>query len=190
MIGDTHFGGNIMRILIAALVAGIAMFVWSSFAHVATPLGRIGVNTLPDESVTVGNLASAIGDKSGLYLFPMTTGQSPSTSAAVAPAGFLVFNAKERITMSPKTLVVEFLTELAECLIAAWLLAQTALATYAARAGFVAVVGLAAAVTTNIPYFNWYHFPLDYTLAYGFIELVGYAVAGLVLAVMLKPRTS
>jgi len=45
-------------------------------------------------------------------------------------------------------------------------------------------------VTTNIPYFNWYHFPLDYTLAYGFIEWVGYAVAGLVLAAMLKPQTS
>jgi len=179
-----------MRILIAGLLAAIAMFIWSSIAHVATPLGRIGVNTLPDESVTVGNLASAIGEKSGLYIFPMTSGESPSTSAAVAPAGFLVFNAKEQITMSPKTLVVEFLTELGECLIAAWLLAQTALAAYAARAGFVAVVGLAAAVTTNIPYFNWYHFPLDYTLSYGFIELVGYAVAGLVLAAMIKPRAA
>jgi len=48
-------------------------------------------------------------------------------------------------------------------------------------------VGLVAAITTNIPYLNWYSFPLDYTLAYSFIELAGYFVAGLVLAAILKP---
>jgi hypothetical protein len=49
---------------------------------------------------------------------------------------------------------------------------------------------LAAAITTNIPYLNWYSFPLDYTLSYGFIELVGYFVAGLVLAAILKPSAA
>ena len=57
-----------MRTLLAGIAAGIAMFIWSSIAHVATPLGMVGVSTLPDESVTVGNLASAIGDKGGLPL--------------------------------------------------------------------------------------------------------------------------
>jgi len=37
---------------------------------------------------------------------------------------------------------------------------------------------------------NWYSFPLDYTLAYGFIELVGYFVAGLVAAAILRPAAS
>jgi hypothetical protein len=179
-----------MRILLAGLAAGIAMFIWSSFAHVATPLGQVGVSTLPDESVTVGNLASAIGDKGGLYLFPMPGGGSaPSSSAATAPGGFLVFNPRSATSMAPKNLVVEFLTELAEGLIAAWLLAQTALAGFAARVGFVTAIGFAAAITTNIPYLNWYSFPLDYTLAYGFIELAGYFVAGLALAAILKPKS-
>ena len=180
-----------MRILLAGLAAGIAMFVWSSIAHVATPLGMVGVNTLPDESVTVGNLASAIGDRGGLYLFPMPSGSSgPTTSAATAPGGFLVFNPKSATSMAPKNLVIEFLTELAEGLIAAWLLAQTAIVGFVARTGFVTIVGFAAAITTNIPYWNWYSFPLDYTLAYGFIEVFGYFVAGLVLAVLLKPRAA
>ena len=179
-----------MRTVLAGLAAGIAMFIWSSIAHVATPLGTIGISTLPDESVTTGNLASAIGDKGGLYLFPMPHGGSaPSSSAATAPGGFLVFNPRAATSMAPKNLVVEFLTELAEGLIAAWLLAQTALMGFAARVGFVTAVGLAAAITTNVPYLNWYSFPLDYTLAYGFIELVGYFVAGLVLAAILKPTT-
>ena len=178
-----------MRILLAGLAAGLAMFIWSSIAHVATPLGTIGISTLPDESVTVGNLASAIGDRGGLYLFPAPNGASgPSTSAATAPGGFLVFNPQSATSMQPKNLVIEFLTELAEGVLAAWLLAQTAIAGFVQRTGFVAILGLAAAITTNIPYWNWYSFPLDYTLAYGFIELIGYVVAGLVLAALLKSK--
>ncbi len=175
-----------MRILIAGLVGGIAMFIWSSVAHLATPLGMIGVSTLPNESTTVGNLASAIGDKGGLFLFPAAmTGKA---STATAPGGFLVYNPRSPMTMSPRNLVVEFLTEVAESLLAAWLLAQTALLGYAMRVGFVTVVGLAAAITTNIPYWNWYTFPLDYTLAYGFVELAAYLAAGLAIAAVLRPK--
>ncbi len=54
-----------MRILLAGLAGAIAMFIWSSVVHMATPLATIGVNTLPNESVTVGNLASAIAGQSG-----------------------------------------------------------------------------------------------------------------------------
>ena len=179
-----------MRILLAGLAAGIAMFVWSSFAHLATPLGMIGISTLPDESVTVGNLASAIGEKGGLYLFPMNGGSSPSSSAATAPGGFLVFNPQTSTSMQPpaKNLIIEFLTELAEGLIAAWLLAQTALTAYAARVGFVAAIGLAAAITTNIPYWNWYTFPLAYTFGYGLTEFIAYVFAGLAAAAVLRPK--
>jgi hypothetical protein len=179
-----------MRILLAGLAAGIAMFVWSSFAHLATPLGAMGISTLPDESVTVGNLASAIGDKAGLYLFSMRNGANPNSSAAAAPGGFLVFNPSAPTTMQPKNLVIEFLTQLAEGLIAAWLLAQCVLTSYAARVAFVSVVGVAAAITTNIPYWNWYRFPTDYTFGYGLTEFLGYVAAGLVLAVIIPSRGS
>ena len=177
-----------MRILLAGLAGGIVMFFWSFVAHDITPLGMVGVSTLPDESVTVGNLASAIGEKGGLYLFPMNTGSN--VSAATGPGGFLVYNPKSPLTMSPRNLVVEFLTELVESLLAAWLLAQTALAGYAMRVSFVTVVGLTAAITTNIPYWNWYAYPLDYTLAYGLIELIAYLAAGLAIAALLRPRAA
>ena len=179
-----------MRTLLAGLAAGIAMFVWSSFAHLATPLGTMGISTLPDESVTVGNLASAIGDKAGLFLFPMPQGASPNSSAATAPGGFLVFNPKSATTMQPGNLIIEFLTELAEGLLIAWLLSQTALSAYVARVGFVAAIGLVAAITTNIPYWNWYSFPTAYTLWYGFMEFAGYVAAGLVAAAILRPKSS
>ena len=178
-----------MRTLLAGLAAGIAMFVWSSFAHLATPLGTIGISTLPDESVTVGNLASAIGDKAGLFLFPMPQGAKPSSSAATAPGGFLVFNPKSATSMQPNNLIIEFLTELAEGVLAAFLLSQAALAGYVARVGFVALMGLIATITTNIPYWNWYSFPTAYTLSYGFMEFTGFVAAGLAAAAIVRPRS-
>lgn len=180
-----------MRILIAGLAGGIVMFLWSFVAHEFTPLAQIGVRTLPNESVTVDNLASSIGDKSGLYLFPVPMdGNAPAASAATGPGGFLVYNAHSPFTMMPRNLIVEFLTELVESLIAAWLLAQTVLTAYAMRVAFVAAVGVVGAIVTNIPYWNWYAFPLDYTLAYSAIEIIAFLAAGLVIAAILKPKAA
>ncbi len=167
------------------------MFIWSFIAHDLLPLGTAGVSTLPNESVTVANLASSIGDKSGLYLFPMgMDGNAPAASAATGPGGFLVFNAHSPLTMSPRNLIVEFFTEVVESLLAAWLLAQTVIAAYAMRVAFVTVIGVVGAIVTNIPYWNWYAFPMDYTLAYSAIEIVAFLAAGLVMAWLLKPSTT
>jgi hypothetical protein len=176
-----------MRILIAGLLGGLAMFIWSSAAHMS-PLGRVGISTLPDESATVANLASAIGDHGGLYLFPVDMSGTPSS--ATAPGGFLAYNPHAPMAMLPGNLIVEFLTETVEAILAAWLLAQTALAAYAMRVGFVTVVGIVGAITTNVPYWNWYTFPTAYTLCYAFIEVVGYLVAGLAIAWYLKPKAA
>jgi hypothetical protein len=74
-------------------------------------------------------------------------------------------------------------------LLLALLLAQTSLPTFASRIGFVIIAALMAAITTNLPYWNWYGFPTSYTTAYMSIEFVGYLVAGLVVAAVLKTRT-
>ena len=177
-----------MRILLASLAAVIAMYVWTSVAHVATPLGQLGLSTLPNESVTVGNLTSAVDGKAGLYAFPMN--MAAHSSAATQTAGLLMYNPAAPTSVSARNLVLEFLTELAECVIAIWLLAQTALTGYAARVGFVSMVGLAAVIATNVPYWNWYAFPVHYSLGYGLIALVGFVVAGLAGAAVLKPKAA
>ncbi len=168
-----------MRILLAGLAGGVALFVWSSIAHVATPLGMIGVSTLPNESAVVDGLSSAIGDKGGLFLFPANMDAKAPTSSATGPGGFLVYNPHSPLAMTPGNLIAEFVTELVESLLAAWLLAQTVLAGYAMRAGFVTVVGVVGATVTNIPYWNWHAFPLDYTLAYSLVEIAAFLAAGL-----------
>jgi len=187
------------RILLAGILGGIAMFAWSFVAHMILPLGMTGVSEIPNEAPVLSALQSSIGGSSGLYMFPgMGLGPNPSmkdVNAAMPqyekklagnPNGILIYHPPGGKAMEPRQLIREFLTEFVEALLAAWLLVRTRLATYASRVGFVLVVGLVAAITTNIPYWNWYGFPTNYTLAYMLIEVVGYLVAGLVAAAVLR----
>ena len=54
------------------------------------------------------------------------------------------------------------------------------------RVVFISAVGLTAAIMTNVQYWNWYGFPGSYTVNYMFVQLVGFIVAGLVAAKIIK----
>ncbi len=191
------------RILLAGILGGIAMFAWSSIAHMVLPLGMTGIGEIPNEPAVLSVMQTSMGGKSGLYMFPgLGLGPNPSmkdVNAAMPqyekklasnPHGILLYHPPGGKAMEPRQLVTEFLTEVVVALLAAWLLSRARLASYIARVGFVFVVGLTAAITTNIPYWNWYGFPGYYTVAYMVIEIVGYLAAGLVAAAVLKRATA
>jgi hypothetical protein len=190
------------RVLLAGILGGLAMFVWSSIAHVALPLGKTGIKEIPNEQSVLSGMQAQLGTNSGLYAFPgMGLGPNPTREEenaamqqygqklAANPSGILIYHPPGAKALTPGQLVTEFLTELAEALLLAWLLARTSLATLASRMGFVTVAALMAAITTNIPYWNWYGFPTSYTTAYMSIEFIGYLIAGVVIAAILKMDT-
>jgi hypothetical protein len=59
-----------MKILLAGILGGIVMFIWTSIAHMALPLGEAGVGEIPNESAVLSAMQSNIGDQTGLYIFP------------------------------------------------------------------------------------------------------------------------
>ena len=88
----------------------------------------------------------------------------------------------------PATLGAEFAKETAQALIAAFLLSLTAIGAYLMRVTFVALIYVSSAIATNVSYWNWYGFPLDYTLGQITIEIVAGLAAGLVIAAIVRPR--
>ncbi len=172
-----------MRILIAGVLGGIAMFVWASLAHLVLPLGTMGISTLPNEPAAVQALHAAVGEKSGLFLFP-------STDAKGGPSGFLAYSAGNVMAMTPSTLGEEVALEVIQSLIAAGLVAMAAVTAYWRRVGFVALVGVAASLCTSGSYWVWYRFPTDYTLGYMFTDILRYVAAGLVIAALVRPRAA
>jgi hypothetical protein len=59
-----------MSILLAGILGGVVMFIWTSIAHMALPLGEARINEIPNESAVLNAMQSSMGDKTGLYIFP------------------------------------------------------------------------------------------------------------------------
>jgi hypothetical protein len=57
-----------MRILLAGMLGEIVMFMWTSIAHMALPLGEAGINEIPNKPVVLSAMQSSIGDKQKTYL--------------------------------------------------------------------------------------------------------------------------
>jgi hypothetical protein len=188
------------RIILAGVLGGIAMFIWTSIAHMVLPLRKAGIKELPNEQAIFAALQTSLGEKSGLYLFPgLGVGENPTREQeseamkhmgerlASNPSGLLMYYpASGRPLNIGKLLSIEFATELLEAILAVFLLAQTRIATFGGRVGFIFVAGILAAIATNVSYWNWYGFPCVYTLSYMFTQVIGFLCVGLVAALVLR----
>ncbi len=189
-----------MKILIAGILGGIAMFIWSFVAHDLLPLGEIGMREFTDEAPVLDALKTNLGDAGGLYHFPghkagpNATRQEKNDAmrramekAASGPSGMLIYHPTREFSFG-KLLGVEFVTELLEAILVVFLLTQTKIDTFGGRVGFVLVAGILAALATNVSYWNWYGFPCVYTASYMFIQIIGFLCVGIVAALVLGKR--
>ena len=186
-----------VRILIAGILGGIAMFIWTSIAHTVLPLGHIGFSQMPQEAPVLSAMQASNGQQDGLYFYPWVDPKDPqmmqkSAAAMKAnPSGLLLYHpAGHGMTDMTKPLIGEFIKELIQALIAAYLLSLAAIGSYLGRVGFVTLIGVAATITTNVSYWLWYGFPLDFTVAALITEGVGYFVAGLAIAYWTNRKSS
>src|SRR4029077_12015906 len=144
------------RIFLAALLGAIAMFIWTSIAHMVLPLGEAGIGEIPNEAAVLSAMQSSVADEAGLYFFPgFGLGPNPSREAqheamkhmdeklARNPSGILMYHpAGSRPLVMVRYLSIEFATELLEAFLAVFLLSLTNLTSFGARLGFVVVAGV------------------------------------------------
>lgn len=188
-----------MKILLAGILGGVAMFIWTSIAHMVLPLGEAGIGEIPNESAVLSAMQSNIGDQTGLYIFPgLGVGKNPTRQEkseamkhmdekiAANSSGILMYHAPGRPFTLGKALGIEFATELLEAILVVLLLAQTGIASFAGRVGFILVGGILAAIATNVSYWNWYGFPGVYTANYMLIQVIGFLCIGIVAALVLR----
>ena len=191
-----------MRILLAGILGGLAMFIWTSIAHMALPLGEAGINEMPNESTVLSAMQSSMGDKTGLYIFPgLGVGKNATRDEkneamkqtqqriAANPSGILMYHPPGRQFAFGKSLAIEFGTEVLQAILVIWLLTQTRIGSIGGRVGFVLIARILATITTNVSYWNWYGFPGVYTASYMLIELVGFALVGVIASLMLPKRS-
>ena len=180
-----------MRILVAAIFGGIVMFFWGFVAHMLLGLGNPGIHQPVHEDAVLSGLHEGLGDTPGVYILPSFDPKQWNDQAARAAYA-------KKTSSSPYAWVVylpqgEDMTDMHRQLPRQWAsdtLASLALACVMGLAaiGFVRRMSIAAAaavfawLSVLVPYWNWYRFPGALTWAALAEQLIGWLLAGAVMA--------
>jgi hypothetical protein len=182
-----------IRILLAAILGGVIMFVWGAVSHMALPIGEMGLKGAPDNPALLDALRQNLTDHAAYMLPPMDLAdESDSAIKAYAeryragPRGLIIYDPSGGEMMSPRQLGTEFAADLLACLLGAIVLAASR-GGYIARVLLAALIGLAAWLSIDVSYWNWYRFPDGLALGSLIDQAVGWFLAGLGMAALL-PR--
>ena len=177
-----------MRILIAGLIGGVVMFIWGSVAHTLLPIGEMGFRVPSDQSAALSALATTTGAGEAIYMYPSIGPEKMSDKAAMAafveanrnsPFAFVVYQPGGNpvfANMAPN-LVKQLVSDVLAALVAAWVLALIA-TSFQNRVAVAGALGLFAWLAISVPYWNWYMFPVSFTVGTLIEQIVGWLLAG------------
>ena len=180
-----------MRVLIAGLIGGIVMFVWGVAAHMALGLGDTGIRLPANENIVLSSLHEGLGTQPGVYILPSLDPKQMgdkavlkaySEKAVTSPYAFVVYlpQGEDMMQMGPQ-IGRQWASDTLAALALAFVLGLAGLGSRR-RVALAAAAALFTWLCTMVPYWNWYRFPLDFTLAALVEQLVGWLLAGAAMA--------
>jgi hypothetical protein len=187
----------VKRVLLGTIAGAITIF-FVSFAWHMTPIAETGITNLPHEEVLGAAMKLAISEP-GWYMFPgidVSKQNDPAeqkrylAAFVKGPTGLVIYHPGGTEFSFAKLLVNQFVFGAGAALVISCLLAMAAnsLPGFGARVLFVALVAAFGAFTTDLPYWNWYGFPGNYTVAHLAGIVLTWAVTGCALAAIVKPQ--
>ena len=181
------------RCLIPTLAGAATVFVWGGISHMVLLKG-IGFTRISNEERIVATLRTSLPGE-GLYFFPSIDLRGNPTEEEKAawdarfragPTGMIVYHAAGDAPVSPKKLSVQFVSDVVAAGVLAYLL-SLAIASYWKRVGLAALLGVFGLFAISSIYWNWYGFPNAFFLAQGVDMIIGWALAGAVIAKLIPP---
>jgi hypothetical protein len=180
-----------MRLLVAALLGAVVMFFWGFVSHMVLPVGEMGVRAAANEEAFLAAAKEHLGGGEGVYLVPGLMGADMQDEAKVkAYSAKAVANPNVLVVYQPvgsdgmqmgDNLGKEFATNFLCAVIVAYVLSLGAFG-FVRRVQLAALMGVFAWLAINVPYWNWYRFPLDFTLGSLIQQVVGWVLAGAAIA--------
>lgn len=184
-----------MRLIIAAVLAGIVMFMWGAVSHMFLGIGDAGVKPMPNENAVETVLKTNITEP-GFYFMPgmdMSHRATEEQHAAWAakykegPTAILVYHPTGEDALSMKQFGVELGSNIAAALVVGMILSLGSVG-FSRGVTIATLVGLAGWLSINVSYWNWYRFPTNFVTAELIDQIVGWLLAGFVLGFMLKRK--
>jgi hypothetical protein len=180
-----------VRLLLGALAAAVVLFAWGFVYWAALPFSFLVIRALPDAESLGQTLKGKIADD-GLYFYawpdPDLHARDPAAARTEADRRLKegpriqVYYRKDGMDETAQAMMFAqgFLHYVVASLIAGGLLRFAGLQRYLARVLLVAGIGLFAAI--------WFHHPWPWALFQAVYTVIGWLLAGLVLAAFIRPR--
>ncbi|MCW8806504.1 MAG: hypothetical protein OQK79_00155 [Rhodanobacter sp.] len=180
-----------MRILVAGLIGGIVMFIWGVAAHMALGLGEVGFRQPVNENVALAGLQEGLGGRAGVYSLPSLDPKQMNDPAQVrayslkavrSPYAWVIYQPQgtDMTRMGPQ-IRRQWASDTLAALALAFVMGLAGLG-FRRRLAVAAAAAVFAWLGTQWPYWNWYRFPLDFTLAGLAEQLIGWLIAGAAMA--------
>jgi hypothetical protein len=184
-----------MRVLVAAVVGGVLLFLWGFVAHVLLPFSEKAMKPIPNEAAVIEAVRGNVTEN-GVYFIPYLNymkaspqeQQAYAAKIASGPSGLLVLRTGG-VTMDMKReLPMEFISNFLAALVAALAVTGLGVRTYGGRAATIFAFGVVAWLSISVSQWTWYGFSTDFLISDLVDQWGGWLLAGLGMAAVLKPR--
>jgi len=185
------------RLIVPALITAVVVFIWMFISWGVLYWHNIDIKIFPDETEIMH--MKAVMHEPGIYVYPgFPPGEEKAKTEWEAKhiagpiVNFMVYNPAGADPTNPilfiKSFVINFIAAFVAGVLLMMTLAQNP--SYWRRVIFVMMLGLFAAFIGPFVEWNWWGFPLSYTLVNVVDYCVTWLLAGLVLAWRIKPEMS
>lgn len=184
-----------MRLIIAAILGGIVMFMWGAFSHMALNMYGSSIKQVPNEAEVVAALKANIKEP-GFYFLPgMDMSRTPTAEEMATfeakhregPTATIVYQPVGRDVMTPRQLGTELGSNIAAAFVVGLILSFAAVG-FGRGVIISTLIGVTGWLSINASYWNWYQFPTNFVTAELIDQVAGWFLTGLVLAFILRKR--
>ena len=165
------------------IVGGVIVFLWMMVSWMILPLHKGAMNRFVDESEVVSTV-TRYAPKDGIYVIPNMDARQEETEKQT----FIFMNIKRDVDLGNMAfpMACGVITQIIAAMFATFLLLKTKAMKYWNRVWFVTVVGIFAILVGVLPAWNWWYFPWNWVVIEIFDVVIGWFLAGLVIAKLIK----
>ena len=176
-------------LLIGGLVGGIVVFIWGAASWMVLPWHEATLKRFSNEDVVAVTLDAYAPDTGVYFLSPgMDESGKPAEDREI---GRVVFAAIQPPMPSMNAAMLQNLVaQILAALLVTWLVLKAALPAFGQRVLLVLAFAAAASLVGIVPNWIWWGFSTSYTLVNVADMLIGWGLAGLVIAWAAAPQTA
>ena len=168
-----------MKLIKAGVLGGLVLFAWSSISWMALPWHQKTFKSFKIEpAIMVAMKAGSQG--SGVYMMP-SMDKKADKKKSTDPFAFVVYNDKGYGDMN-KRMAVALVENILTALLAAFFLSRCKIKDYGSRVLTLGLLGLFAGLAAHVPNLIWWGHSPAFTFVAVADLLIGWTLAGLVMA--------